>query len=444
MNSANKIIIFVLVILIIVGIYYHYSSQNASFKKPKIKSSSERFNENLQSVNKTNFVIVTTTNGKVKGEKVIVDHVSVNAFLGIQYATAKRFEEPKKIVWKNIRNAFDMPPSCPQNELLSDLSAFKFLTPNFTEDCLYLNIFAPTNNNPMIKRPILVYIHGGLFSFGGIGTDELDGRYFAAKYNIVFIAIQYRIGALGFINIDDRINNFGLRDQQYALEWIRENSADFGGNEGQITVVGHGVETIGIMELSNKKLFHKSILHGGFLLSQYKNFISKFNETSSSFLKSLRCSDELLNCLKKMSVRSILEVQNKIASDNLLFGPTIKLDEEPHNLSDSLHDENDNENQVPSAFRNFNGNMIINLDSEDDFIFDKNENCNDFISFLDNLSLNKNISFKLYKIEEFSSFHDEVVFALGIPMLQSSNFEADEKQLSRFLGSIWSEFITHK
>lgn len=141
--------------------------------------------------------------------------------------------------------ASDFSPACAQ---LTDDGAVASLT----EDCLYLNVWAPTTEFPTSeKKPVLVFIHGGGNQRGSTDLEQLgvqlyDGTRLAGASDTVVVTIAYRLGALGFLahpalsaeNSDQRSGNYGLLDQLAALEWVQNNIADFGGDPDHVTLFG--------------------------------------------------------------------------------------------------------------------------------------------------------------------------------------------------------------
>src|SRR5208337_4711374 len=94
------------------------------------------------------------------------------------------------------------------------------------------------------KRPVIVYIHGGAFNYGGSADPVYDGSGFVKRGDIVFASINYRVGAFAFLNLEDfgpqfaGSVNLGIQDQVLGLKWIKNNIARFGGDPGNITIMG--------------------------------------------------------------------------------------------------------------------------------------------------------------------------------------------------------------
>jgi para-nitrobenzyl esterase len=185
--------------------------------------------------------VADTAYGKVRGTE-IAD--GVLAWRGIPYAAPPvgglRLRPPAPPVpWAGIRDAVEYG----RRSLQPDPAiAPRVPLPPADEDCLYLNVTAPAGAVPggTGGRPVLLWIHGGGFEMGH-GPDQAgDGAAFARSHGLVVVTFNYRLGALGFLDVpgEDPTGAFGLHDQIAALRWTRENIAAFGGDPEQITVYG--------------------------------------------------------------------------------------------------------------------------------------------------------------------------------------------------------------
>jgi len=183
--------------------------------------------------------VVTTSNGAVRGTTA----GTVAEFLGIPYAAPPignlRWRPPQPAAgWSGVRNATIFGPSCPQA-----LTNNPFLPPGpISEDCLYLNVYAPAAHSSQGGRPVLVWIHGG--GLVQDGARNYDGTKLAADGAVV-VTINYRLGALGFLahpalasRPGGPAGNYGLMDQQAALRWVQRNIAQFGGDPHNVTIAG--------------------------------------------------------------------------------------------------------------------------------------------------------------------------------------------------------------
>src|SRR5262249_53347504 len=138
---------------------------------------------------------------------------------------------------------------CPQN----DTPPFGVALSATSEDCLTVNLWRRHGGDRALRRPVLVWIYGGSFDAGATAIPMYDGAYMAAQQDVVVVTLNYRIGALGFLaGTDGLTGNYGLMDQQLALEWVQENIAAFGGDPDQVTLFGQsaGAMSVGLHLLS--------------------------------------------------------------------------------------------------------------------------------------------------------------------------------------------------
>lgn len=208
----------------------------------------------------------------------------VAAYKGIRYATAGRWEYPKRVTsWEGIYDATQYGSCCYQprafyNEEEVPEKVFyyhefrKGETYTYSEDCLFLNVFTPDDAKPGDKLPVLVYIHGGGF-VGGCGHEKhFDCPVWPAK-GVIGVTLNYRLGPLGFLTLPELkqeagfTGNYGLYDQMTALEWVRENIAAFGGDPENVTIMGQSAGAMSVQQhcLSpmTDGLFHKAVMSSG-------------------------------------------------------------------------------------------------------------------------------------------------------------------------------------
>lgn len=181
----------------------------------------------------------------------------VNAFLGIPYAAppigSLRWKPPHPVAaWPGIRAADHFGPRCMQRPLFSDMV---FRADGMSEDCLYLNVWAPPGSRGR-KLPVLVYFYGGGF-VGGDGSEyRYDGASLAAR-GIVTVTVNYRLDVFGFLALPvlaaessrHATGNYGLLDQVAALQWVHRNIAAFGGNPDEVTVGGESAGSMAVSAL---------------------------------------------------------------------------------------------------------------------------------------------------------------------------------------------------
>lgn len=169
--------------------------------------------------------------------------VPVEAWLGIPYAQSPinslRFAKSQPLAPSNATFTADkFGPRCPGKQLLPPGGGPDV----WSEDCLTANIFRPTNMPAAKKVPVMVYVHGGAFNRGTAKMHNTASMVGWATEPFVAVSFNYRIGALGFLNSEltheEGLLNLGLWDQVLLLEWVRDNIGAFGGDAGDVTLVG--------------------------------------------------------------------------------------------------------------------------------------------------------------------------------------------------------------
>lgn len=219
--------------------------------------------------------VAQTTSGKVRG----YIHEGTHIYKGIPYAKAERFMPPEKPdPWEGIRSSMAWGPTCPMMTpptVRSDEVEFIFQHDwgYFGEDCQRLNIWTPEINDGN-KRPVMVWIHGGGYAYGS--SQELpsyDGESLSKKGDIVFVSVNHRLNVLGFTDLSafgekyKSSVNVGIIDLVAALQWVKENIANFGGNPDNVTIFGQsgGGGKVGTLmnAPSAKGLFHRAVIQSG-------------------------------------------------------------------------------------------------------------------------------------------------------------------------------------
>ncbi|XP_054270706.1 neuroligin-4, Y-linked-like [Macrosteles quadrilineatus] len=209
--------------------------------------------------------IVETRQGLLQGTiRTLRNLDPVEVYLGIPYAAAPvgtgRFMPPASPPsWMGTRVADTFGPVCPQTfpprpdttmptGRWGYMDRVRYNLSNQSEDCLYLNIYAPLRENHYqweerqpSNLPVIVFIHGESFEWNS--GNLYDGSVLASYGKVVVVTINFRLGILGFLKpgVSDHVpSNFGLFDQVAALEWVRVNIAKFGGDPRSVTLMGHG------------------------------------------------------------------------------------------------------------------------------------------------------------------------------------------------------------
>ncbi|KAE8608883.1 hypothetical protein XENTR_v10011647 [Xenopus tropicalis] len=270
--------------------------------------------------------LLTTKYGQLLGNTVGAKETDrlVHVFMGVPFAKPPigplRFEAPQPLEpWSSVREATAAPPMCLQDKRgMEDLAEFfkaKFDFPPVSEDCLYLNVFTPADRGENPELPVMVFIHGGGLTMGG--ASMFEGTALCAYENVVVVSIQYRLGIMGFFSSGDKEvrGNFGFLDQVAALQWVRDNIKDFGGNPQSVTIFGEsaGGVSVSAQVLSplSKGLFHKAIAESGVAI--LPGLMTSKNEEILPLLSVVAnissCSvSDLVGCLKKKTEDEIVAI----------------------------------------------------------------------------------------------------------------------------------------
>lgn len=215
--------------------------------------------------------VISTGAGDVRG--FVQD--GLNVFLGIPYAQAPsgplRFKAPQpKPKWNNVFDAYEFGPVCPQ--VYDPVEIDDPHEKMNVEDCLSLNIWAPTDGGE--KKAVMVFIHGGGFVAGASKSMQYHGDQIAKAGDVIVVSLNYRAGMLGFFDFStiggpeyaDSANN-GLHDQLLALQWVKNNIAAFGGDPENITVFGEsagGASVAAMLGMEDpQQYFRRAIVMSG-------------------------------------------------------------------------------------------------------------------------------------------------------------------------------------
>ena len=197
----------------------------------------------------------------------------VQGWFGVPFAAPPlrelRWRAPQPVVpWQGVFHADRFAPMCLQ-ALRSRTMNHYFGNEATSEGCLYLNVWAPKDTAPATKLPVIVWIYGGAFTVGSASMANYSGEALACK-GVVYVAIAYRVGAMGFLahpgltaEGQGHSGNYGLMDQVAALEWVQRNISAFGGDPGNVTVMGQsaGSMSVSLLQLDShaKGLFAKAV-----------------------------------------------------------------------------------------------------------------------------------------------------------------------------------------
>lgn len=227
---------------------------------------------------------VTIEAGKVAG--YVAD--GIHTFKGIPYAEttagSNRFLPPKKVKpWSGVRSSRAYSFVCPQDKgtgRQNDEEAFVFQWNDSIEgeDCLRVNVWTPGLDDS--RRPVMVWLHGGGFAAGsGNDIPAFDGENLARRGDAVVVTLNHRLNVLGFMDLSHygekyaRSGNVGMLDIVAALEWVRDNIAQFGGDPSRVMIFGQsggGAKVSTLMGMpAAKGLFHRAIVQSGSFSQQH-------------------------------------------------------------------------------------------------------------------------------------------------------------------------------
>jgi para-nitrobenzyl esterase len=259
---------------------------------------------------------VQVTGGTISGTK----SEGVKTFLGIPFAAPPvgdlRWRAPQTVVpWQGIKTATQFSPACAQK--------VDWVTGPKSEDCLYLNIWAPEKTEAQNAQnlPVIVWIHGGAYEGGAASVPVQNGAHLARRGAIV-VTLNYRLGIFGFFSHPELSQespahvsgNQGILDQIAALQWVKANIAKFGGDPQRVTIMGgsSGAESVAILVSSPlaKGLFQRAIAESGndaFPINpaDTHRFNSKATAEANGVAFAKTAGAEHLADLRKLSVKDL-------------------------------------------------------------------------------------------------------------------------------------------
>jgi para-nitrobenzyl esterase len=286
--------------------------------------------------------IAQTTSGPVRG--LIVD--GVLSFKGLRYAAPPvgelRWMPPQRPQpWKSVYDASDF--GAPAMQLASgsiieapDEFGFQmhrvFTTPSelkvMNEDCLYLNVWTPGTDSK--KRPVMFWIHGGGFAFGSGSQPIYQGDALAKAGDVVVVSVNHRLNVFGYLHLGDAMGSqyatsgtVGMQDLVLALQWVRDNIAAFGGDPGNVMIMGQsggGAKVSILMSMpSAKGLFHKAAIQSGPGLTVGRK--APAAEATQRLLTALNVRQGEIAALRAIPAHQMLEATAKIPG--LASGPVL-------------------------------------------------------------------------------------------------------------------------
>jgi len=309
-----------------------------------------------QSTNWTVGQVVQTSSGPVHGHAATNDS-QVSEYLGIPYAQAPigdlRFAAPVKFTGNSSLNGSSFGFSCPVRQSSSNytlqglaaanvtavgVSVFTLLgTPDkYSEDCLSLNVWTKPQTGDA-KKAVLVWIYGGAFTSGSSAVPGYNGANIAELEDVVVVSMNYRLSILGFPGSPSSPNNLAFLDQRLAVEWVRDNIENFGGDPSRITLFGQSAGGASVDFYSYA--WDSDPIAAGFIPESGNVFgwglpNSKASGTAAWFNVSgtLGCGDassdpaDVLSCMRKQNYTAILNaIPPSTGTGSILglFGPTV-------------------------------------------------------------------------------------------------------------------------
>jgi para-nitrobenzyl esterase len=258
------------------------------------------------------YVDVEITHGKIRGLR----SDGVNIFKGIPYAGKvsgdRRFRHPAPLEpWTGRREALQLGAPAIQSPRRNE--------PAPAEDCLFLNVWTPANDNK--KRPVMFYNHGGGFVIGSGGSGGQDGSNLARNFDVVVVETNHRLGLLGFLYLDEIAGsdyagsgNMGMLDIVAGLEWVNKNIAVFGGDPNNVMIWGEsggGAKTSCLYAMpSAAPYFNKASIESGPGVRMTSKEIAA--ETTAMLLKELSIEKKDWRKLLDVPVADLLSIQGKL------------------------------------------------------------------------------------------------------------------------------------
>lgn len=269
-----------------------------------------------------NVAVAGTESGKVRG---FISN-GIYTWKGIPYAQARRFEAPQKTEpWEGVRSSMTWGPVCPlENPVTSVSDEIEFVFGHdwgyTSEECLCLNIWSPGIGDGR-KRPVMFWIHGGGFTAGS--SQELPsyhGENLARRGDVVVVSVNHRLNVLGFLDLSaygekyEHSANVSIIDLRAALEWVKANIANFGGDPDNVMIFGQsggGAKVNTLMAMpSAKGLFHKAVNQSGsFRMAMLDKETTQL--ISAEVLKELQVKPEEVDTLQTIPFAHLREAGKK-------------------------------------------------------------------------------------------------------------------------------------
>ncbi|XP_048236769.1 acetylcholinesterase-like [Haliotis rufescens] len=281
---------------------------------------------------------VSTLNGLLLGQRLSVLGKSLDVFYGIPYSKPPlgdlrfKYPQPSESWGPEARDAQKPTPSCIQpKHAFVPIETYRQTPGDYSEDCLHLTVWAPTDNGGHLA--VMVWIYGGGWYFGS--TRPYEGKYLAAENDVIVVSMNYRLGPLGFsyLGPDTIPGNMGLMDQRLALQWVKDNIANFGGDPSQVTIFGEsaGSGSVGhhLVSPLSRDVFDKAIMQSGTHISPWAYAVPKTAKRKMKrFADLLECPSsstdaDIYDCLKTADAQTMADVQLGMLDEGLGFIPVV-------------------------------------------------------------------------------------------------------------------------
>jgi para-nitrobenzyl esterase len=254
-----------------------------------------------------NQVVATTTAGRIRGR--VVDGIRI--FKGVRYGVdtaTRRFLPPAgPQPWTGVRDALEFGAIAPQPSTGGRA---------ISEDCLHLNLWTPGLRDGG-KRAVMVWFHGGAYSSGTSNEIETDGARLSRRGDVVVVTVNHRLNAFGYLYLAELggadladSGNAGMLDLVLALQWVRDNIAEFGGDPGNVTIFGHsggGAKCATLMAMPVAHgLFHRVATHSGQQITASRQATATRNATA--LLTALNVPPGRVNDLRTLPMEQLVKV----------------------------------------------------------------------------------------------------------------------------------------
>ncbi|WP_236683470.1 carboxylesterase/lipase family protein [Demequina aurantiaca] len=269
-------------------------------------------------------IIVNTPSGQMCGIEATTTSGGAIAYLGVPFATAERFKAPQVITsMDGVFDASQFGPAAPQarNPMLDAMGAPQLETDE--AGCLNLNVWTPARDEA--RRPVVVWVHGGAYVSGSNSSGFSNGAELAAALDVVVVAINYRLGPLGFLALDHLLGeeyadsaNLALLDQLAALEWVQANIGSFGGDPAHVTLGGQSaggaaVATVVGSPLSEGKI-RRAIVSSG--TAERARTLEQSQQITSEFLAAANFHENEADRLLTLDIDAIIAAMSVVVADH--------------------------------------------------------------------------------------------------------------------------------